>query len=279
MELNDTRREEMFKALISIRLTKKEKEIISCRYGLDDGIARSFEEVAKKLNIDSDFVRTVERKALAELRNYSNTTRLRNTIILNKANANKDNKVINTRSKRNLYEYFCEYTEDEIDGAIDELNDDERTLLTERYGSDLKNPELNELSNKQMQRINNQILPKIQMALDGSLSESDLDEDRPFDEKAYGEAMKDLKKTGIETLIKKSPHDDSIILSLAFGLMDERYFTPQEISEMLGVPDEKVKETIMNGLARYESMTSSKIKEIGDELNRGYSKIKRKSGI
>jgi len=276
MGLNDIGRDDMFKALISIRLTKKEKEIISYRYGLEDGESRSFEEVAKILKIKPDYVRTVERKALAELRNYSNTTRLRNAIIIGKANSQNDGKVKDTRSKRNLYEYFCEYTEEEIDEAINQLPEDEKSLLVHRYGSDLKNPELNELSNKQMQRINNQILPQIQMALDGSLNESDINYDRTFDEKSYVESMQSFKKMKIENVIKSMPHDDSIIMSLAFGLVDEKIFTPHEIADMLSLPEDKVKETILDGLSRYESMTTSKIMEIDEELNKGRSKIKNK---
>jgi DNA-directed RNA polymerase sigma subunit (sigma70/sigma32) len=277
MGLNDIGRDEMFKALISIRLTKKEKDIISCRYGLEDGKPRSFDEVAKILNVNPDYVRIVERKALVELRNNSNATRIRNAIIVNKYNEKQEKRAKNIRSKRNIYEYFCDYTEEEIDEAINELSEDEKSILADRYGSDLKNPTLNELSKKQMQCINNQILPKIQMVLDGSYSETDDSEEWQFNERQYVESMKDLKRMGVESVIKGFPHEESIVLSLAFGMVEEKFFTPHEISEMLNIPEENVKETISNGLTKYESMTSSKVKEASTELNKGRQKIKKKN--
>ena len=71
--------------------------------------------------------------------------------------------------------------------------------------------------------------------------------------------------------------EESIVLSLAFGMVEEKFFTPHEISEMLNIPEENVKETISNGLTKYESMTSSKVKEASTELNKGRQKIKKKN--
>jgi len=41
---------------------------------------------------------------------------------------------------KNIYEYFCEYSEEEINNVISNLSIEEKLLIKERYGNDLHNP-------------------------------------------------------------------------------------------------------------------------------------------
>jgi len=52
-------------------LNEKERQVISLRFGLDDGIPRSLEEIGRIMSVTRERVRQVEEKALKKLRNFS----------------------------------------------------------------------------------------------------------------------------------------------------------------------------------------------------------------
>lgn len=274
MTLDDVRRDEIFNGLVDISLTKKEKEIISCRYGLTDGTPKSFDEVAEILNVDPETVKSAERKALIELRSSNNSTKLRNAIIVSRTSDRKETRIKDQRSKRDIYSYYYMNTEEEIDDAIARLTEEEQRLLIERYGYDFKNPEFNEISKKKARIINNHIFPKIQMILDGAYEDDEDLEDRPFDKEAYVKSMRALHNMGIESVIENTSNDDAEILSLAFGAVDEKYYTPDEITQAISVPKEKVIQAIRNGLSRYEKMSDNTIKNVEEALQHGRAKTK-----
>lgn len=51
------------------QLTEREKEILVLRFGLEEGVGRTFEEVGSMIGVSPSTIRRVERKALAKLRN------------------------------------------------------------------------------------------------------------------------------------------------------------------------------------------------------------------
>ncbi|MBF0547137.1 MAG: sigma-70 family RNA polymerase sigma factor [Candidatus Riflebacteria bacterium] len=55
-------------------LTEKERQVISLRFGLDDGIPRSLEEIGRIMSVTRERVRQVEEKALKKLRTLSAPT-------------------------------------------------------------------------------------------------------------------------------------------------------------------------------------------------------------
>lgn len=57
-------------------LTDREQMVIKLRFGLDDGIPRSLEEIGRILAVTRERVRQVEEKALKKLRNQEGTPRL-----------------------------------------------------------------------------------------------------------------------------------------------------------------------------------------------------------
>jgi RNA polymerase primary sigma factor len=58
-------------------LTPREQKVIRQRYGLDDGRARTLEEVGREFKVTRERIRQIEAKALRKLRNPNRTRRLK----------------------------------------------------------------------------------------------------------------------------------------------------------------------------------------------------------
>lgn len=68
-------REELSTALES--LTERERQVVRLRFGLEDGRARTLEEVGKEFNVTRERIRQIEAKALRKLRHPSRSKRLK----------------------------------------------------------------------------------------------------------------------------------------------------------------------------------------------------------
>ena len=68
-------REELGNALKS--LTERERQVVKLRFGLDDGRARTLEEVGKEFNVTRERIRQIEAKALRKLRHPTRSKRLK----------------------------------------------------------------------------------------------------------------------------------------------------------------------------------------------------------
>ena len=58
-------------------LTKREQKVLRLRFGLDDGRARTLEEVGKEFNVTRERIRQIEAKALRKLRHPSRSRKLK----------------------------------------------------------------------------------------------------------------------------------------------------------------------------------------------------------
>ena len=68
-------REELNNALSS--LTSREREVVTLRFGLEDGRARTLEEVGREFNVTRERIRQIEAKALRKLRHPSRSKHLK----------------------------------------------------------------------------------------------------------------------------------------------------------------------------------------------------------
>jgi RNA polymerase primary sigma factor len=58
-------------------LTPREEKVLKLRFGLDDGRARTLEEVGKEFNVTRERIRQIEAKALRKLRHPSRSKKLK----------------------------------------------------------------------------------------------------------------------------------------------------------------------------------------------------------
>lgn len=68
-------REQLTKVLST--LTEREQRVLILRFGLDDGRARTLEEVGREFNVTRERIRQIEAKALRKLRHPSRSRKLR----------------------------------------------------------------------------------------------------------------------------------------------------------------------------------------------------------
>ena len=61
-------------------LTEREKEVIILRFGLEDGVARTLEDVGKKFDVTRERIRQIEAKALRKLRHPSRSKLIKDFI-------------------------------------------------------------------------------------------------------------------------------------------------------------------------------------------------------
>jgi RNA polymerase primary sigma factor len=58
-------------------LTPRERRILQLRFGLEDGVSRTLEEVGKEFNVTRERIRQIEAKALRKLRHPSRSRKLK----------------------------------------------------------------------------------------------------------------------------------------------------------------------------------------------------------
>ena len=58
-------------------LTEREQKVLTLRFGLEDGRARTLEEVGKEFNVTRERIRQIEAKALRKLRHPSRSRKLK----------------------------------------------------------------------------------------------------------------------------------------------------------------------------------------------------------
>ena len=62
---------------VLVTLTEREQKVLRLRFGLDDGRARTLEEVGREFNVTRERIRQIEAKALRKLRHPSRSRKLR----------------------------------------------------------------------------------------------------------------------------------------------------------------------------------------------------------
>ena len=58
-------------------LTEREQKVLKLRFGLDDGLARTLEEVGKEFDVTRESIRQIEAKALRKLRHPTRSKKLK----------------------------------------------------------------------------------------------------------------------------------------------------------------------------------------------------------
>ncbi|MFW5632045.1 MAG: sigma factor-like helix-turn-helix DNA-binding protein, partial [Acetivibrio ethanolgignens] len=60
-----------------LSLSPREEKVLNLRFGLEDGIPKTMEEVGKEFNVTRERIRQIEAKALRKLRHPSRSRKLK----------------------------------------------------------------------------------------------------------------------------------------------------------------------------------------------------------
>ena len=66
---------------------------------------------------------------------------------------------------KTIYEYFSDYTKEQIDEVLNTLNDNEKQLIYLRFGNDLNYPQLSELTLDKKDKFYGLLVPKMRRLL------------------------------------------------------------------------------------------------------------------
>ena len=136
--------EDISKILKDSSLTDLEYSILINRFGLKNNSIATLAELSLKYNISVEWVRRSERNALNKIRLSKYVTSLMEYYDIEEAKlGNLMYKVIDSDKDldkvNSIYEYFDNYTKDEIDYAISNLSLRGRNVLVVIYGDDYMN--------------------------------------------------------------------------------------------------------------------------------------------
>ena len=142
-------------------LSDRQRQVIMLRFGLDGDEPRTLQEIGDIIGCTRENVRLMELKILKKLKRSMYKWSDKKII------SNPNTPVYNCRSRDNIYDYFREYSKEEIDKVIEELSDKALTVLHMRYGDDFANPVFDgNLTEKDKNYLKRYIFPKIKKALE-----------------------------------------------------------------------------------------------------------------
>ena len=151
---------------------KRTLYIITRRFGLDGDGPETLENIGKNLGVSRERVRQIEAEAIKRIKNNKRLLKLFADFTDNPEKAIKNSTTLNyggegekKMKKHNIYEYLNNYSKESIDKVLSELNDEEKKLITRRFGNDLNNPVQNTLEKSEYNKLYCCLIPKIKRRL------------------------------------------------------------------------------------------------------------------
>ena len=323
------------KLLEDCNLKPRETEILILRFGLSGERPMKLEEIGKKFGISRERVRQIEATALMKIRKsryikalsdympnpataiknidffrdeYSKSANARKSLIKEVNNQQQEDKDAQKESKptekkrklQTIYEYFNTYTKEQVDEMLGKLTEEERALITLRYGEDLNNPVPGKLSKDENYKFYYLLIPKMKRLLARLKKEtkpnknSKVEESKPIvaetpvipaekpateikdknnniTKEDYKRMLELLKTPTFNQMLGTLTVKESVIISLRLGYIDGKYFSTESIAEFLGIEIQEVIEATKKVLLLYKENINQyidmAIKTVSNEPN------------
>ena len=208
-------------------LEEKERNIIILRFGLNGDAPQSLRQVGNVFHMTGERIRQIQLKALEKIWIKSKEKHLFEYIDIENSEIN-NNKILSKKPKCIYYKWFKEYAKEEVDKAIEKLPKKDLEILHKRYGDDLENPSLNEITKKEMTRFYTTIRKHIGELLESSKTPSDdsqieeigvaNNQDSTSKPKCiYYKWFNEYTKEEVDKAIEKLPKKDLEILHKRYG--------------------------------------------------------------
>ena len=175
------------------------------------------------------------------------------------------------RKPKTIYEYFDEFTKEEVDTILLGLSPKNMEIIKMKYGDDLSVPSDKKLTKTQNQRFyslaarirkniknNSSYYKEITRKKTTDLIDTTHDvinaSQKEINKEDCIKMLELIKSSEFNELTKSLTVKEAIITSLRFGLVDDKYFTKEAISNFLGI---KVEEVVEASNKAIEVLTSN----------------------
>lgn len=242
--LEKSQKQILFKAIYEASLTAREKDVIQRRFGFN-GKIQTLESIGNIYGLSRERVRIIEKNALTKLQKY-----------FKKYVWQEDN---NNLYLRNIYSYFKDYQEIEVNYAISILPEEYKNIIYFKFGKDLKH--YNRLLNMDKERkFYNEILPKITEILERLYPHNKIEHNNKINSKTFEILLNLFKMYPFNELITEISYDRLLIGLLESGYVDGIKYTDETIANFLGI--DKFNVRILNIEFKKRVYTNSLLSDI-----------------
>lgn len=279
----------IYEVLKSYGLTDKQVNILMLRSGFD-GEVRTLEYIGKKYGVSRERIRQSEAKALDKIRYSKNIGSIAEYSGNSEFYIKKNLELRRENAIKEFYDYFNEYTIDEINDAIDKLSEDEKKVLNFIYSKDTKyvvdinfvklrtiKYKIKHILNPDLEKPKRVVKRRSRVKKDENKNKL---EDQPTVDIATKEKenkviiepndrvniqlkMLEVSKSNIFNKLKTIfTNEQAFILVLSLGYIDYRNFTNAEIAEILSIDEERVQEILSDTLTTYKKNIDRFIDEV-----------------
>lgn len=276
-------------------LPEKDKNIIIKHFGFIDDNPMTQREIADELGLSQSYVSRIIKRILKNISVQLDMLGVTELSLKQENISDEESREgVQEMPKKlqTIYEYFNKYTRDQVDEMLSKLTEEEKILVTLRYGSDLDNPVTSkEWSKENRQQFYGSLIPKMKRLLANqnkvkavSLQEKDFirqeqsktsnqiqteqynytkniskslikenHETLVMEKRDYIRIMDLLKTADFGQMLNILTPKEAIIVCLRFGYVDGKYFSSDSIAEFLGIELDEVIESATKALLLYKN--------------------------
>lgn len=271
-------------------LPERDKKIITLNFGFIDDKPLTQREIAKQLNLSQSYVSRLITKILKHIKYQLREQGIIESSfdeIIKAQKDKRDRKLVKNKGDKkmarhlqSIYEYFKNYTKEQVDEMLSKLTDEEKALITLRYGEDLDNPTPSpEWTLEYKNKFYRVLMPKMKKLLSNPeykkrprtsrkqesvkqtiIPTKDTKQRQPINadsnntmvKEDYNKILELLRTPSFTELMSVLSPKEAVIISLKLGYIDGKFFSTESIANFLGIEELEVIETTKKVLLAYK---------------------------
>lgn len=277
--------EQIMELLKKSKLSEREKDVLLSRFGIGRSHVWQLKELSKKYGVSKAWIGQVELNALEKLRRLKSIEQfsvymdnpdlaLRNLEEFRKKPEKRERRKTGKRGSllKSIYEYFDDFSREDVDSVLDDLNEFDKKLVFLRYGEDLDNPVSTTLfGEEETKKFYGALVPRMRKKLyalqeeakpnnknnikqDVFLTESLVTE---LNRDEYTKLIQILKKPDVIGVMTGLSMKEKIIVSLRLGYVDGKHFSVDAISDFLGLSNHDILKTSVEFMTKHSDKVDS----------------------
>lgn len=277
--------EQIMELLKKSKLSEREKDVLLSRFGIGRSHVWQLKELSKKYGVSKAWIGQVELNALEKLRHLKSIEQfsvymdnpdlaLRKLEEFRKKPEKRERRKTGKRGSllKSIYEYFDDFSREDVDSVLDDLNEFDKKLVFLRYGEDLDNPVSTTLfGEEETKKFYGALVPRMRKKLyalqeeakpnnknnikqDVFLTESLVTE---LNRDEYTKLIQILKKPDVIGVMTGLSMKEKIIVSLRLGYVDGKHFSVDAISEFLGLSNHDILKTSVEFMTKHSDKVDS----------------------